>query len=83
MKSQFSEWGKAYPWGRPVRWLLAIALVVALAWVLAETVWLLLYGPNDPIPATEKTRLEVASSSTATCSRAIPALLLRTMTATR
>lgn len=66
MKSQFSEWGKAYPWGRPVRWLLAIALVVALAWVLAETVWLLLYGPSDPIPATEKTRLEVASSSTAT-----------------
>jgi len=66
VKLQFSEWGKAYPWGKPVRWLLAVALVIALAWVLAETVWLLLYGPNDSIPATEKTRLEMAASSSTT-----------------
>ncbi len=59
MKSQLSEIGK---WGKPVRGVIAVALVVALAWLLAETVWLLMYGPNQPIPESDRTRLQVSGS---------------------
>ncbi|WP_370519433.1 type II secretion system protein N [Alcanivorax sp. DP30] len=60
MKSQLSEIGK---WGKPVRGMIAAVLVVALAWLLAETVWLLMYGPNQPIPESERTRLQVSGGS--------------------
>lgn len=59
MKSQLSEIGK---WGKPVRGVIAVALVVALAWLLAETVWLLMYGPNQPIPESDRTRLQVSGA---------------------
>lgn len=60
MKSQLAEIGK---WGKPVRGVIAVVLVVALAWLLAETVWLLMYGPNQPIPESDRTRLQVSGSS--------------------
>ena len=60
MKSQLSEIGK---WGKPVRGILAVLLVVALAWLVAETVWLLMHGPNQPIPESDRTRLQVSGSS--------------------
>lgn len=60
MKSQFSEIGK---WGKPVRGMIAAILVVALAWLLAETVWLLMHGPNQPIPESDRTRLQVSGAS--------------------
>lgn len=59
MKSQFAEMGK---WGKPVRGVIATILVVALAWLLAETVWLLMYGPNQPIPESDRTRLQVSGA---------------------
>ncbi|WP_290522925.1 type II secretion system protein N [Alcanivorax sp.] len=59
MKSQLSEMGK---WGKPVRGVIAVVLVVALAWLLAETVWLLMYGPNQPIPESDRTRLQVSGA---------------------
>ncbi|MCG8393651.1 MAG: hypothetical protein MI745_11275 [Pseudomonadales bacterium] len=60
--SQLAGWGKAQQWGAPVRVLLSVLLVIALAYVLAQTVWLLWYGPNDPIPTGDHTRLDVSVS---------------------
>ncbi|MCK0155259.1 hypothetical protein MWU49_16205 [Alcanivorax sp. S6407] len=58
--SQFAEMAK---WGKPVRGLIAVLLVVALAWLLAQTVWLMIYGPNQPIPESDRTRLQVSGAS--------------------
>ncbi len=60
VKSQLSEIGQ---WGKPVRGVIAAVLVVALAWLLAETVWLLMYGPNQPIPESDRTRLQVSGGN--------------------
>ncbi|KZX64273.1 MULTISPECIES: type II secretion system protein N [unclassified Alcanivorax] len=60
--SQWAAWGQYQQWGKPVRWLVAVLLVIILAFVLAQTFWLLWYGPNEPIPSNSKTRLQVASS---------------------
>ena len=45
--------------------MIAVLLVVVLAYVLAQTVWLLWYGPSEPVPANTRTRLEVSSSGDA------------------
>lgn len=63
--SQLASWGKQQQWGAPVRWAIAVLLVVALAYVLAQTVWLLWYGPSEPVPANSKARLEVSLSGDA------------------
>ncbi len=63
--SQLASWGKQQQWGAPLRWVIAVLLVVALAYVLAQTVWLLWYGPSEPVPANTGTRLEVSSSGDA------------------
>lgn len=69
--SQLSAWGNAQQWGRPVRGLLAVLLLILLAFVLAQTVWLLWSGPSDAIPADSKLRLQAGnSSSSATLSQA-------------
>ncbi|WP_062817641.1 type II secretion system protein N [Alcanivorax sp. NBRC 102024] len=60
--SQWAAWGQYQQWGKPVRWLVAVLLVIILAFVLAQTFWLLWCGPNEPIPSNSKTRLQVASS---------------------
>lgn len=46
--SQLASWGKQQQWGAPLRWVIAVLLVVVLAYVLAQTVWLLWYGPSEP-----------------------------------
>ncbi|EKF74447.1 hypothetical protein A11A3_08500 [Alcanivorax hongdengensis A-11-3] len=48
---QLAQWGQKQQWGKPVRLLLALLLLVGLAYLLAQTVWLLAYGPQDAIPA--------------------------------
>ncbi|MED5387713.1 MAG: type II secretion system protein GspC [Pseudomonadota bacterium] len=58
--SQLAAWGQNQHWGKPARWLVAVLLVVILAFVLAQTVWLLWYGPSDNIPSNSKTRLQVS-----------------------
>ena len=63
--SQLASWGKQQQWGAPLRWVIAVLLVVALAYVLAQTVWLLWYGPSEPVPANARTRLEVSASGDA------------------
>lgn len=63
--SQLASWGKQQQWGAPLRWVIAVLLVVALAYVLAQTVWLLWYGPSEPVTANTRTRLEVSSSGDA------------------
>jgi general secretion pathway protein C len=45
-----------------VRWLVAVLLIIGLAFVLAQTFWLLWYGPSEQIPSNSKTRLQVASA---------------------
>lgn len=60
--SQWVAWGQNQQWGKPARWLVAVLLVVALAYVLAQTFWLLWSGPSEPIPSNSNTRLQVASS---------------------
>ncbi len=63
--SQLASWGKQQQWGAPLRWVISVLLVVVLAYVLAQTVWLLWYGPSEPVPANTRTRLEVSSSGDA------------------
>lgn len=37
-------------WLALLRWCIPVALVVVLAALLADTIWLLVYGPSDPVP---------------------------------
>lgn len=37
-------------WLALLRWLIPVALVAVLAGLLADTIWLLVYGPSDPVP---------------------------------
>ena len=60
--SQWAAWGQYQQWGKPVRWLVAVLLIIGLAFVLAQTFWLLWYGPSEQIPSNSKTRLQVASA---------------------
>lgn len=51
-------------WLALLRWLLPLVLVVVLAGLLADTVWLWVSGPNDPVPRDpDLTRLEGRSDS--------------------
>ena len=63
--SQLASWVKQQQWGAPLRWVIAVLLVVAMAYVLAQTVWLLWYGPSERVQSNSKTRLDVSSSGDA------------------
>lgn len=47
---QWAWRGNQQIWEQAARALLAVLLVVVLAYVIARTVWLIGYGPEDPIP---------------------------------
>lgn len=57
---QWARRGNQQRWERVVRVLLALLLVVVLAYIIAQTVWLIGYGPNDAIPASGLKRVNAA-----------------------
>lgn len=57
---QLAQWGKQQRWAGPLRGVLAVVLLAALAYVLASTFWLLWQGPVEPISTQELTQLRSA-----------------------
>lgn len=57
---QRARWGHRQTWERVAPVLLALALVVVLAYVIARTVWLIGYGPSDPVFESSLPRIQVA-----------------------
>lgn len=58
---QWARRGNQQKWARWVRVILALLLVLLLAYVLAQTIWLLWYGPNDPLPESRLQTVNVAT----------------------
>ncbi len=57
---QRAWWGHRQTWERVAPVLLALVLVVVLAYVIARTVWLIGYGPSDPVFESGLPRIQVA-----------------------
>ncbi|CUR46091.1 type II secretion system protein N [Alloalcanivorax xenomutans] len=47
---QWAQRGNTRQWLPPLRLAVMLLLLVGLAYLIAQTVWLLSYGPNDPVP---------------------------------
>lgn len=58
---QWAWRGNRRKWERAARVLLALLLVVALAYVIARTLWLVGYGPEDRIPSAQLRQVSVGS----------------------
>jgi general secretion pathway protein C len=58
---QWARKGNQQKWARWSRVILALLLVLLLAYVIAQTVWMLWYGPNDPLPESRLQQIAVAT----------------------
>ena len=56
---QWARRGNRQRWERMARVVLALLLVVILAYLIAQTVWLLWYGPRDALPDTRLRQVAV------------------------
>ncbi|HBY48280.1 MAG TPA: hypothetical protein DEH09_02975, partial [Alcanivorax sp.] len=59
---QWARRGNRQKGGRWLRAILALLLVVFLAYVIARTVWMLWYGPPDSVPESDLQQVAVAGS---------------------
>lgn len=57
---QRARWGHRQTWERVAPVLLALVLVVVLAYVIARTVWLIGYGPSDPVLESGLPHIQIA-----------------------
>lgn len=65
---QRAWWGHRQTWERVAPVLLALVLVVVLAYVIARTLWLIGYGPSDPVFESGLPRIQVAGEQHADAS---------------
>jgi len=56
---QWARRGNRQRWERVARAVLALLLVVVLAYLIAQTIWLLWYGPRDALPGSDLRRVAV------------------------